>query len=272
MGDKLYILLDIDDTLLKNTKNSLLPSVPNIGKFETAPNLKNSTFVLRPHVREFMDYLFANHYVSIWTWSDYPYAMRVAELLSGGNISKFKDILSEEDADISSKIHKVGGKDLNYLWYDYNEKYITPETRAKLEKRNANISSINEELEEDGREHFAPKKVPFTGYAPCNTVLIDDAAYNVNASNKFNLIRIKPFGGHTETAATKGSVPVFDDTDDEFPKIIKQLEELRAKKACDHPELGEEFHLMKAGRRTRRHKRHFKKTRKVKKSRKARRS
>jgi hypothetical protein len=269
MGDKLYILLDIDDTLLKNTKNTLLPSLPNLDKFETAPNLKNSTFVLRPHIREFMDYLFANHYVSIWTWSDYAYAMCVANLLSNGDPSKFKDILSEEDADISATLHKVGGKDLNYLWYDYNEKYIKPETRKKLDDRNANISKFNANRDEEGLELYAPKKVPFTGYAPCNTILIDDAAYNVNNSNKFNLIQIKAFGGHTETASTKGSVPVFDEADDEFPKIIKYLEELKAKKAC---EKDEELHIMKAGRRTRRHKRHFKKTRKVKKLKRARRS
>jgi len=269
MGDKLYILLDIDDTLLKNTKNALLPSVPNLDKFETAPNSKNSTFVLRPHVREFMDYLFANHYVSIWTWSDHAYAMRVAQLLSNGAPAKFKDILSEEDADISATLHKVGGKDLNYVWYDYNEKYIKPETRKRLEERNANISKINEKREEKEKEPYAPEKLPLTGYAPCNTILIDDAAYNVNPSNNFNLIRIKPFGGHTETAATKGSVPVFDDKDDEFPRIIKYLEELKAKKAC---EKDEELHIMKAGRRTRRHKRHIKKTRKVKKLKRGRRS
>ena len=266
MGDKLYILLDIDDTLLKNTKNTILSSVPNLSKFETAPNLKNSTFVLRPHIRDFIDYLFANHYVSIWTWSDYGYAMRVANLLTNGHPEKFKDILSEEDADISATLHKVGGKDLNYVWYDYNEKYISPETRKKLNDRNGNISKINEQRAEEDLEPYAPKKVPFTGYAPCNTILIDDAAYNVNVSNQFNLIRIKPFGGHTETATTKGSVPVFDETDDEFPKIIKYLEELRAKKVC---ETDEEKHIMKAGRRTRRHKRKAKKTRKFRKARRS---
>ena len=266
MGDKLYILLDIDDTLLKNTKNALLPSLPNLDKFETAPNLKNSTFVLRPHVREFMDYLFKNHYVSIWTWSDYAYAMRVANLLSNGDPTKFKDILSEEDADISARLHMIGGKDLNYLWYDYNEKYIKPETLKKLNERNADISKINIDREEEGYEPYSPKKIPFTGYAPCNTILIDDASYNVNTSNKFNLIQIKPFGGHTETATTKRSIPVFDESDDEFPKIIKYLEELQAKKAC---EKDEELHIMKAGRRTRRHRRKVKKTRKFRKARRS---
>ena len=262
MGDKLYIILDIDDTLLKNIKNVVIPIIPNLSKFETAQNLKNSTFVLRPHVREFLDYLFEHHYVSIWTWSDDAYANRVANLLTNGHPEKFKDILAEEDADISATIHKIGGKDLNYLWYDYNEKYINPETRAKLKQRNTNINSFNVKREDEDMPMYSTKpKVPFTGYAPCNTILIDDADYNVNTSNEFNLIQIKPFGGHTESKLTKGSVPLFNDTDDEFIKIMKYLEELREKRVC---EKDEELHIMKAGRRTRRHKKNKRKTRRLK--------
>lgn len=262
MGDKLYVVLDIDDTLLKNIKDELRDKIPNLSKFETAVNIPGKTLVLRPHVREFMEYLFKNHYVSIWTWSDHSYAMRVANILSNGHPEMFKDILSEEDADISTSLHKVKGKDLNYLWYDYNEKYINSETKNKLDDRNANIVQINEEREDEELPPFSVSaKVPFTGYAPCNTILIDDAAYNVNTSNKFNLIQIKPFGGHTTTHGTIGVIPDFDDADVEFPKIIKYLEELSAKKAC---EKDEELHIMKAGRRTRRHKRIIKKTRKLK--------
>lgn len=262
MGDKLYIVLDIDDTLLKNVNDTIKSNVPNIGKFETAVNIPGKTLVLRPHVREFIDYLFKNHHVSIWTWSDYEYAMRVANILTNGHPEMFKDILSEEDADISAELHKLKGKDLNYLWYDYNEKYISSETKRKLEDRNKNIFKINTAREEDDIPIFSPsRKVPFTGYAPCNTILIDDADYNVNSSNKFNLIQIKPFGGHTTTHDTAGVLPEFDDKDEEFPKIIKYLEELQAKKAC---EKDEELHIMKAGRRTRRHKRLVKKTRKLK--------
>lgn len=276
MGDKLHIVLDIDDTLLKNIKNEVRDMIPNLNKFELAPNTKDKTFVLRPHVREFMKYLFRNHYVSIWTWSDYPYALRVANLLTDGHPEMFKDILAEEDADISSKLHKVDGKDMNYLWYDYNEKHITPETKAKLDQRNANIDKINAERVEEGGIAFNPApKVPFTGYAHCNTILIDDADYNMEVpASKFNMIQIKPFGGHTTTHGTAGVVPEFDEKDRELQCMIGKLEELRdkAKSACKHPKLGEEFPIMKAGRRTRRHKRYIKKTRKFKKSRKARRS
>ncbi len=271
MGDKLYVVLDIDDTLLKNIKDELKSKIPNIGKFETAINIPGKTLVLRPHVREFMDYLFKNHYVSIWTWSDHAYAMRVANVMTNGHPEMFKDILSEEDADISATLHNVKGKDLNYLWYDYNEKYIKPETKKKLETRNANIDNINEQrYEEELPPLSVLPKVPFTGYAPCNTILIDDAAYNMNASNKFNLFQISPFGGHTTTHGTVSFIPDFDETDVEFPKIMKYLDELNSKKAC---EKDEELHIMKAGRRTRRHKRIVKKTRKIKrKIRKGRRS
>jgi hypothetical protein len=259
---KLYVLLDIDDTLLKNIKDSDMSRVPNIDRFDKAVNIPGKTLVLRPHLQQFMDYLFDNHYVSLWTWSDHAYAMRVANVLTGNNPKKFKDILSEEDADISSTIHNVHGKDLNYLWYDYNAKYIKLDTFNKLCSRNNNIRKINDEREAEGKEPLNEKlKVPFTGYAPCNTILIDDADYNVNNSNRNNLIQIKPFGGHTTTKKTAGVVPTFDDTDTELLKIIETLEQLKAKNVCKN--VSEEQPIMKAGRRTRRHKRHVKKTRKV---------
>ena len=270
MGDKLHVVLDIDDTLLKNIKNDIRDKIPNLSKFELAENISTKTFVLRPHVREFMNYLFKNHYVSIWTWSDYGYALRVAKILTNGHPEMFKDILAEEDADISATIHKIKGKDLNYLWYDFNEKYIKPETRAKLEERNANITETNKERKDEDLPEYNPApKVPFTGYAPCNTVLIDDADYNMNASNKFNMIQIKPFGGHTTTHGTASVIPEFDDKDRELQCIIGKLEELRLKNACRHPELGSEFPLMKAGKRTRRHKRKVKKTRKLRRGRRS---
>jgi len=267
---KLYVVLDIDDTLLKNIKDSFKPRIPNINEFETAVNIPGKTLVLRPYVREFMDYLFNNHYVSLWTWSDYPYALRVANVLTNGHPEMFKDILSEEDADMSKKLDpSMSGKNLNYLWYAGNEKYINMPVNAKfkaaLEKRNRFIERTNDERESQEFEMFFPgQKQPFTGYAPCNTILIDDADYNKNEANIYNLIQIKPFGGHTTTGDTASAIPIFDLDDTELLKIKDRLEEYRQKAmiACKDEKLGDEKNLM-AGRRTRRHKRHIKKTRKV---------
>jgi hypothetical protein len=273
MDGKLYVVLDIDDTLLKNIKDSFKEGIPNLDEFETAVNIPGKTLVLRPHVREFMDYLFKNHYVSLWTWSDYPYALRVAKILTNGHPEMFKDILAEEDANMSRKIDlKISGKNLNYLWYAINEKYINMPANSKfkaaLDKRNAIIKYINAKKDENGDEIYFPgQKKPLTGYEPCNTLLIDDADYNNNDANVFNLIQIKPFGGHTTTGNTANKIPTFDANDTELLKIKKKIEEYteKAKWLCKQ---NSENHIMddsvmKAGRKTRRHKRHIKKTRKL---------
>ena len=117
-----------------------------------------------------------------------------------------------------------------YLFYDYNEKYIKENPRIvdTLAKRNRNIEQTNEQREEDGKPIFSPKvKKLFTGYAPCNTVLIDDAAYNINDKNRQNFIRIAPFGGHTESKENKMSPLTLDKADSELAKIAEILKSLK---------------------------------------------
>lgn len=66
----LHVVLDIDDTLLKHTKNETWAQIPNQADFQIEVASKKSTFVLRPHLDEFMKELFENYKVSLWTWSD----------------------------------------------------------------------------------------------------------------------------------------------------------------------------------------------------------
>lgn len=141
---------------------------------------------------------------------------------------------------------------------------------AHLAKRNAGIADINEEREAGGEAPWNPNpKTFFTGYQPCNTVLVDDAEYNykVPATRK-NMVLIKPFGGKTETAATKGSIPVLDKND---VGLLKTLEILKAvDQSCRdsdaplYPEGGP-----RAGKRTRRIKKKGKRSKFTAKTRRA---
>lgn len=227
MSQKLHVVLDIDDTLLKHTKNNIWEMIPNKDQFEIVPSRSGrSKFVLRPHLEEFMKYLFENCEVSIWTWSDYDYAMEVSGFLTAKYGGRFKDILSEEDAEISATLHKVRGKDLNYLWYDYNAKYAPAD---KWAKRNAEIEATNEEREAAEEQRYNPNpKTLFSGYTPCNTVLIDDAEYNyVVPGTRRNMIKIKPFGGATESAENRGvAVPVLDPQDNTLLRVVELLKSL----------------------------------------------
>jgi hypothetical protein len=271
MAGKLYVVLDIDDTLQKFMKSEKAIAAAEAAGIEVLKVKPTDTkgFALRPHLREFMAYLFEHHYVSLWTWSGYDYATTFAKLVTDGHPERFKDILSAEDADMSSSLHEgVKGKNLHYLWYDFNEKYKDKNPRAveHLAKRNANIKKINEGLEEKEEERLSPQpKKLFTGYAPCNTILIDDAGYNVNKANKLNLIKIKPFGGHTETKENRDAIPDLDAKDDELVKITEKLKELASTMNCVGDDDEEEKPIMKEGPFTTGGKRKTRKLRRVKK-------
>jgi hypothetical protein len=66
----LHVVLDIDDTLLKHAKLDIWEKVVDKSGLKTYPASKKSLFILRPHLDEFMNYLFDNCVVSLWTWSD----------------------------------------------------------------------------------------------------------------------------------------------------------------------------------------------------------
>ena len=250
----LNVVLDIDDTLVKHIKRAVVPLVSNLSDFETEPS-RSGLFALRPHLDEFMAYLFENHNVSIWTWSDDGYAHLVASILKRryedahpGKTARFKDILSAEDADLSSEVHGHHGKDLNWLWYDFNKEFvetfskITPKNAKEedhkkralaaieqLEERNANIAKTNKKLIEKEQEpYFAGEKEFVTGYAPCNTILVDDADYNyVVPGTRENMIKIKPFGGKTETKGDELVAPTLDKDDTSLLTAIQILKSIK---------------------------------------------
>ena len=160
-GCKLNVILDIDETFVYFIKKRYFEhSWDTISDAEKAKykvhEHKDGIFIERPHLETFLDYLFENCTVSVWTWSDADYAKGVANrfLIRGREDRKIEHIFSEEHAEASSALHG-NSKDLNYLWYE-------------------------------------PKRLPC--FAECNTVLIDDLPGNsVNTSNMRNSITIKPF-------------------------------------------------------------------------------
>jgi hypothetical protein len=157
---KLNVILDIDETFLYFINKDHFPHSwgPLPEKEKAKYNYiehKAGIFIVRPYLKEFCDYLFANCNVSLWTWSDIEYAEGIPAKLLLDNVKgrKLHHIFADEDAGTSSKLHG-NSKDLNYLWYK--------------------------------------KKLPC--FAECNTILIDDLPNNsVNPSNRQNSITLKPF-------------------------------------------------------------------------------
>jgi len=75
----------------------------------------------RPHLQEFLDYLFKNFNVSIWTAASKDYALFIIDkiILAGNPDRKLDFIFFSYHCDLSKKIKK-GIKDLSILWDVYN--------------------------------------------------------------------------------------------------------------------------------------------------------
>jgi hypothetical protein len=228
---KLHVVLDIDDTLQKFVRGAdAIAAVRAQGiKVDEVMNKdgtsKNMGFALRPNLKAFMQYLYKNHEVSLWTLSEGDYAQGFAESITRDEGKShpewFKDIISADTEDLQDFGEKgVSGKNLKYLW-------------------------------DKG-----------TGYTPGNTILIDDASYNVNSRTISNMIKIRPFGGHTETAENKSAIPKLDPSDTELLKIIEILKAI-SKNVGNEPLIPDAWRLCttefipptKGGRRTRKAKR-----------------
>lgn len=213
----LNVLLDIDETLLRFVKKDVWDCIPNRTEFTTL-FYKDCVFMFRPNLRNFLNFLFSNYNVSIWTWGSADYAMIVANILTGGEPHKFKDILSLEDAEIASIINETGGKDLRYIWYHFNKLHSPEWIREKIEWRNSAIDVVNEERIKQQKSPYSREPMClFSGYTPHNTILIDDAPHNLVEPNKFNMILVKSFG-------TRQDIPIMDPIDNEFDRIAQILE------------------------------------------------
>jgi hypothetical protein len=194
---KLNVILDIDETFVYFIKKAFFAhSWDTLSPEEKAKYIvhdhKHGVFIERPHLDTFLDYLFANCTVSVWTWSDREYAEGIVTrfLLRGHSDRKIEHIFAEEDAEASSKEHG-NSKDLNYLWYK--------------------------------------KRLPC--FAECNTILIDDLPGNsVNTSNIKNSITVKPFALFGEVKARTD--PYEDVSDDttllEVIEILKKAQTVAA--------------------------------------------
>lgn len=187
---KLNIILDIDETLVyfinkRYFKHSWdLLSDEEKSKYTVYSN-NSGIFIIRPHLRKFLTFLFKHCNVSLWTLSDKEYAEGVANMfiLDKNPNNKLQHILNaDEHGDLAGDLYG-NNKDLNWLWY-HSE---------------------------------------YSCFAECNTILIDDLPKNsLNTSNRKNSITINPFALFGEVKDR--SKPYLDvSKDDTLLKIINFL-------------------------------------------------
>jgi TFIIF-interacting CTD phosphatase-like protein len=158
--DRKNIILDFDQTLISTqpTEDRKLFTKDNKKKMENFKmyNMEDYYIVFeRPGLQKFLNYLFENFNVSIWTAASKDYALFILDkIIIGGHTNRKIDyFLFSYHRDISKNLSETGGtKDLNILW-----------------------------------DHLG-----FEGYSKDNTIIIDDYddVYNVQ---KNNCIFIPPF-------------------------------------------------------------------------------
>ena len=202
--ERVNVLLDIDETLVyyisgkvrAHSWDKLTPAEQAKYNFSTR-SPTDGVLILRPHVREFLSYLFRYFSVSLWTLSEREYAEDIAGVLlklfkKRTPNQRFAHIFSADDDEERKSARSLHGnnKDLNWLWYKY----------AK----------------------------DFPCFAECNTILIDDLPANaVNNSNRHNAVKIAPFALFGEV---KARTDPYEDVseDDVFPQLIAILKKVRA--------------------------------------------
>lgn len=140
MNKKVNVFLDLDNTLISSIPSDVFPSDdPKVMSLLNSNfkyhNMDNIYVVFeRPHVQEFLDYVFDNYNVSVWTAASKSYALFIID----------KVILTKP------------GRHLDYVLYDSHTKHS--DKKYKTIKKLDTIWEIY--------------KLP--GYDKSNTIIIDD--------------------------------------------------------------------------------------------------
>lgn len=124
MSYKQNVILDLDETLLHSISSEEMKELSD-DQVESIYNFENHnmddyyTVVERPGLQKFLDYLFENYNVSIWTAASKDYALFVVDkIILQKNDRKLDWIMFSYHCDISKK-EKKGSKDLEMLWDVY---------------------------------------------------------------------------------------------------------------------------------------------------------
>jgi len=133
---KINVLLDIDQTLVsaEAAEDYDFKKYKNKAKLFDFEDMDGYYLVFaRPHLQKFLDFLFANFNVSIWTAASKDYALFIIKkmILSKPN-RKLDFVFFSYHCDISKK-WKKGTKDLSILWDMYKLEGYTKDNTVILD-------------------------------------------------------------------------------------------------------------------------------------------
>jgi TFIIF-interacting CTD phosphatase-like protein len=143
---KLNCVLDLDNSIISSLSLREIKKMKNINARKLTYHTMEGYYRVysRPYLKEFLEYLFENFDVSVWTAASRDYASFIIDniIIDGKKDRKIKMFLYDNNCDESQKMYNENSpKDLRYL---YN----------------------------------------FNGYHKCNTIIIDDLADVFKANPK----------------------------------------------------------------------------------------
>uniref|UniRef100_A0A6C0EK39 FCP1 homology domain-containing protein n=1 Tax=viral metagenome TaxID=1070528 RepID=A0A6C0EK39_9ZZZZ len=123
MSNKPRILLDLDQTIISAEPSEEYDFKKNKAKSKKFAHHDMDGYYIvfeRPNLQKFLDFLFQNYLVSIWTAASKDYALFIIDkvVLAGKKDRKIDYIFFSYHCDIS-KDKKKGSKDLSMLWDIY---------------------------------------------------------------------------------------------------------------------------------------------------------
>jgi len=155
MSCKLNVVLDLDDTLIHSVQYNNISTIPPVWKNKGTILIPGDYVTFRrPHLEKFLDFLFENFNVGVFTAASKDYANEIVwQFVQDKPGRKVDFLLSASDLQSSKQLYgSETMKKLNYIWDNLH----------------------------------------VYDYYPCNTIIIDDNLY-VKQSNYYNTLSVHPF-------------------------------------------------------------------------------
>jgi len=187
MSCNLNIILDLDNTIINSITYDRMKYVPKNIELENVDIGDFITFK-RPNLDIFLDFLFSNFNVGVYTLGSRDYAEDIVwNFIQNKSGRKVDFILSREDEYINATSPKYMGlgltKNLRFLWED----------------------------------------LKIYDYYPCNTFIIDDNPF-VKATNPYNTIHVNKF----EVLRDNNSYNNLSSMDNVLLEVIKELMKIKS--------------------------------------------
>lgn len=124
-----HVLLDLDETLICSTRSEMPLDTENYKRVKHLTHHINEPFTIfeRPHLQEFLDYIFSHYKVSVFTASSKDYCLFIIDkFLLTKPERNIEFVFFSYHCEISEKRYSGNSKRLNLLTHDFDLQEMFP--------------------------------------------------------------------------------------------------------------------------------------------------